>query len=233
MCRWAVITWPLSGDPEKNHIVIGEFYDPKYKTSTVVNSLRRDLTFWYPLKMIDGIFDNEEEVDAMRNKYHLTRPLYEKISCKLVSPVLYDLSCMTPLFVEDKKLPGYTEKSSEKIGIIFPNLDPSIRGCIIKQMVLMNLKKFITLGGPEKKNLRSTAALSRRFLLMCKVPPEKICKIRESRGCLENALRMCNTVEVVIGCSVLDISWIGPFVRCCREIGIFRGQVRFVVNNRM
>ena len=234
MCRWAVITWPLLGDPEKNKIVLGEFYDPKYKTSAVANSLRRELAFWYPLKMVGGVFDNEEDIELLRNKYHLTTPLYEKISCSFVSPVLYDLSCMIPLFLEDKKLPVYSsEKSTEQIGIIFPHLDPGVRGCIIEQMVLMNLKKFIVLGGREKKNSRSIAALSRRFLLMCKVPPERICKIRESRACLENALRVCRTLEVVIGCSVFDISWIGPFVRCCRELGIFQGSVRFVVSSRM
>lgn len=234
MCRWAVITWPVSSDPEKNPLVIGEFYDPNYKTSEIATSLQKDLSYWYPLRLIDGIFDNEEDIEILRNKYHLTRPSHEKISGKFVSPVLYDFSCKIPLFFEDKKLPVYSvEKSTEQVGIIFPPLDPMVRGSIIRQMASMNFSKFITLGGREKRNLKSISALSRRFLLMCGVPSERIYEIRESRSGLEKALRVCCALEVVIGCSVDDISWIGPFVRYCRELGIFHGIVRFVVNNQM
>lgn len=236
MCQWALISWPVKNKtPNSFYIFLGEVEN---KDPDILSDFYKDLQYLYPFYYSDkkNIY-NIEDIVFFRRKYNLTKEitLVGKPNNDIIvfrTPVLYDISCMVPLFNQKKKT-CYVEKNNT-IGITVSTIDPIKRGKMLEQAMLYGCKNFIVFGGIYGSNKNRTSSLATRYLLSCKVPFSQIIKLQEDNG-IKSVLNAFDTInfmftdnikEVVIVCSSENIQSIAKGIRTWKKIGAIKRNVK-------
>ena len=198
--RIGLISWPVSFSVPKvdtdTFLNLGEIYDKDiYNDSNILKEFNNDLQFLYPFKVkkVNNNFKiyNEEDFHCFRKKYKLrlttTLHNYKNLAKEeydnriaFVSPRLYDISDMKPLFEHPFDLYNQTNISTHcRVFIVLPHIDPIIRGKILHeciQYIKKNNFMFILIGDQYGKNKETTSTLMKRYLLSCGIESEKINK---------------------------------------------------------
>lgn len=246
MSRWALISWPLKEkNPLNNYLIIGEIYDENIKKDkNILSQFCEDLNFLYPFKFSkeENKCYNSEDFIYFQNKYKLTvnLRLIGKIKRKIIifrSPQLYDLKEMKPIFTKKCK-PVYEEKN-DTVCFIFPHPNPVIRGESLKTAVLFGAKFFVISGGKFGKNKDNLYTLMSRYLLSCKVPINKIIKIKEENN-IEWILEAIEIIKLFFSegedyqmriiCFSELISEISKTVRTWRRNNIIQKKIYYFTN---
>jgi hypothetical protein len=241
MCRIALISWPISKKSPKNfYINLGEIYDKKIQEDiTILSQFHRETAYLYPFRYKDTCY-NIEDFNVFRKRYGLTirHRLVGNIPKEKVitfrSPVLYDISCMVPLFRNTKSIPKKYYPIS-KACIVLPTLNPIIRGHILNE-VIINRPEFIVLAGKrDGKNHDSTATLMTRYLRKRGVPMKNIFKIQIDKKpeCILDALELLEMINIpmecpiVVACSHEDINIVQRTVRKWRRKGVIDKKISY------
>jgi hypothetical protein len=168
-------------DPRKNYLLfLGEI---KEKDEKLLYDLHKELRFLCKFNAaIVGssiLLDNAEEILAFQKKYNIEPKISltgiaDEKTIKLLSPELYDITCMIPLFsdtVTRSVKPICNSKS--KVFFIFPRCnDPFMRGKIIDTCFEAAGERemfFYLIGCIYGINKIKTSILTKRYLLSCGV----------------------------------------------------------------
>lgn len=192
-CKIGLISKPFNNS-EDCFLNLGEIFDKGIRNNiSILYELHKCLpyicSFNIKVKNDIIILDNMEDIISLQDKYKLTRKIWlygynnmrtntKKI--KFLTPELYDISCMVPLFSDKIKrtlCPIVGIKNPLRIFILFPYKDPTVRGKIIDNCfnIADNHKLyFYTMGGVYGSNTNSISKLNRRYLLSRGVKDEDI-----------------------------------------------------------
>lgn len=229
-CRYGLISQP------KNYtgfyILFAEIYNRDFKSDiNALFSFFKELRFlgsfkakidWETKKIISDI---DEDINFYKEKFKLmpvfkiiivnnnkNRPIYALFN----NPVLYDISCMVPIFARQIPKPIYTCSQIKKIAIIFPYRNPVIRGSILENIIQSGPEVFIFFG--EKSIVKKYI----NFLKQYGVDRSKIkithLKFKELFISLEG--------YIIIGCYNMDIYKIHKQIKALK-----RGQKIFYLTN--
>jgi len=240
MCRWALISWPIEQKtPYQLYLILGELYDKNIREDiTILSQFYRDLQYLYPFRYSqkENSCYNAEDIICLQKKYGLTVKiqLVGETEQKIVtfrSPVLYDISCMVPLFEKRGKKMLYKQKN-DIICIVIPYLNPVYRGKLLEEAVKYGPSTFVLIGDTYGKNKDSTATLMARYLLSCQVPSDRILKIRDDKKpeCILEAIEIINMTEpdpdyqLIIACRHENIQEISRTIRIWRKQGIIEDR---------
>lgn len=158
MCKIGLISWPVTNkSPFSLFINLGEIYDKEIKDDiSLLSQFNRDLRYLYPFKYSfrDNKCYNIEDFKPLRSKYHLTtcakltgKGLEDTQEVIFRTPVLYDLTCMVPVFEKIKlEKISYNPLMSQTVFIVVPTLDPICRGKILDEVIANNPKYIILTG---------------------------------------------------------------------------------------
>lgn len=241
MCRWALISWPIEEpNPNNLYLILGEFYDKK--NISILSEFYRDLQYLYPFRFSvrENICYNTEDISCLQKKYHLTVK-YRLIGSTtkniltLRTPILYDISCMVPLFPQKKPKISYKQKN-DTVCIVLPYSNPIHRGKLLEEVVNYGSMTFAVVGDIYGENRDSTATLATRYLLTRSVPPDRILKINESRKpeCILEAIEIVNMssvdtdYDIVIACRHDNIQEISKTIRYWRRKDILDRKVSYL-----
>lgn len=173
-CRIGLISKPVNNS-FLGYINLGEVYINKNVENLYsIHTNTQYLTSFIGLIKNNSIIDNIEEIYRVQERYKLTRKLYYSgnLSGKLIfsKPLLYDISCMVPLF-SDKimyiRIRLY-DFLKYRVFIVMPICDPIICGKALKSCIDMNNDRkslFYTMGGKFGNNKKSSCILSKRYLM--------------------------------------------------------------------
>lgn len=190
MCRWALISWPITAKtPQSFYLILGELYNNDVKTDKVLMSeFFRDLQYLYPFRFSTkkNYCYNIEDFIYLQKKYYLTVNLKlvgnpEKDIIIFKPPVLYDIDCNVSIFSENLYNYTYKPKNSH-VCIVFPYSDAITRGKLLEEAIEYGPSYFVLIGNSYKNNKESTACLMRRFLLSRNIPEKCIVKIRQDNN---------------------------------------------------
>lgn len=191
-CKIGLISKPVTNS-EEYFLNLGEIFDKGIRNNiSILYELHKCLpyicSFNIKVKNDNIILDNMEDIISLQDRYRLTRKIWlygynmrrntKKI--KFLTPELYDISCMVPLFSDKIKhtlCPLGGIKDPLRIFILFPYKDPTVRGKIIDNCfnVAHNHKLyFYTMGGVYGSNKNSISKLNKRYLLSRGVKDEDI-----------------------------------------------------------
>lgn len=239
MCRWALISWPINQKiPQPCYLILGELYDRNIRENiAILSQFHRDLQYLYPFRFSKekNSCNNIEDIIYFQKKYSLTVKLQlvgenEGDIITFRSPVLYDISCMVPLFDKNVRKIAYKQKN-DLICIILPYLNPVDRGKLLEEVVRYGPATFVIIGDSYGKNKDSTATLMCRYLLSCQVPINRILKVRHDKKpeCILEAIEIVNAVEqddysLLIACRHENIQSIGKTIRTWRKNDIIEDR---------
>ena len=244
MCRWALISWPIENKtPEKLFIILGEFYDTKTQLS--LSDCKRDLQYLYPFRYSQRkkCCYNQLDFSYFQKKYKLTvKPQLVGVSEKSVitfrTPILYDITCMVPLFLNSSsRLPTYSQKSDD-VCIVILSGNPVERGELLNELLEYGPSLFILVGDFQVTNSDSNSTLATRYLLKCKVPIHKIAKIGNGviPDCIIESLDVANMMgtttadyNLIVACNNDNIQQIGKFLRMWKKRSGIAKRIRYVV----
>jgi len=218
MCKWALISWPIDQpNPSQIYLILGEIYDKKIQNDSVLLSeFYRNLAYLYPFRysVADNNCYNAEDMVVFRKKYGLTA------KCALVgatlkktlamrSPILYDISCMVPLF--QTKIPRmlYSQKNNG-VCIVLLCSDPIDRGKLLQEAIGCGPVLFVLAAATPGSNRDSLVSLGRRYLLVNKVP---VNRVLQNSGKLESMLQFFAESPITIVCSSEVIQKISRGIR--------------------
>jgi hypothetical protein len=206
LCRIGLVAKPC--DSSQNYFInLGEVSDPIIREDiSKLYNLHMDMRFLCAFKAFRegdiAIPDNIEELFAIQKRYNITNKILingvvEQKIMKLLSPELYDITCMVPLFTDKicRSIQQKGRKNPIVIFILFPYTDPIIRGKIIDNCFSIlgdRESNFYVLGDRQGQNTISTCYLSRRYLLTCGIEDKDIIlsKYDEFPGCILDAFNM-------------------------------------------
>jgi hypothetical protein len=232
---------------------LGEIFDRSIRQDVnILYELHKNLRYLCAFKAkIEGkdiIPDNIEEISTLQNRYKLTRKIWVKGqvqngAMKFLSPELYDLSCMVPLF-PNKISRSICPKGNEmplRMFVLFPYTDPIVRGEIVNNCfsVLGKYKAcFYTIGGLQGHNTRATCDLSRRYLLTCGVEDDNISCIQydEFPDCILEVLNMIKFIlpetemQVFIAVQREDMNRVMDYIRLANKLGIIDRKLCMICN---
>jgi hypothetical protein len=244
MCRWALISWPIGQKtPQDLYLNLGEIYDKNIKSDIfTLSQFNRDLRYLYPFRYSqkNNRCSNSEDFICLQKKYGLTvrLQLVGESDRKIItfrSPVLYDITCMVPLFVQDNCKTFYKQKN-DLICIVLPYQDPISRGKLLEECVKYGPSSFVLIGDTYGENGDSTATLMCRYLLSCNVPANRILKIHQDNipECILEALEIVDFTEgdseydLVIACRHENIQKIARTIRWWRKNNIIGKRVTYI-----
>jgi hypothetical protein len=255
MCKIGLISWPIKNkSPFTLFINLGEIYDKEIKDDiSLLSQFNRDLRYLYPFKysLKSNKFYNSEDFKPFRSKYHLTTcaklagtglaegGLAEGGLAEGViifrTPILYDLTCMVPVFQKIKlEKISYNPFISETVFIVIPTLDPICRGKILDEVITNNPRYIILTGSISGENKTSTITLMTRYLRKKGAPTDIILRCDSDRRptCILDCLALIdimglNNLEVTVACSCSDISLLQKAVRAWRRLGIINKRISY------
>ena len=245
MCKIAIISWPIhTKTPFDFYLNLGEIYDSSVKNDiSKLSELNRDLKYLYPFRFINGKCDNVEDFNIFKDKYKLT--LSTKIFRKETenenndvifrTPILYDISCMVPLFEKSIIKINSEYISNPIICIVLHNIDPISRGKILEEVISNKPRYIILTGDVNGSNTNSTAGLMYRYIRKNKVPLENIFKlpIGKKPDCILEAIALLDVLnipenyKIVIACSQEDIGVTQNVVRFWRRKKIINKNISY------
>lgn len=236
MCRWALISWPIEESAPNNlYLILGEFYNREIRDDiSVLSEFYRDLQYFYPFRFSVGknICYNFEDIFSLQKKYGLTaksqlvgQPTKKVLTMR--TPVLYDITCMVPLFPKRKRKISYKQKNDE-VCIILPYSNPVHRGKLLEDAVNHGPSTFVVIGNIRGQNRDSIATLASRYLLTCGVPQDRIIKMCENKQpeCILEAIEVVNMsmvdsdYDIAIACRHDNIQEISKTIRYWRRTDI-------------
>jgi hypothetical protein len=238
MCKWALISWPIDQQtPHQLYLIIGELYDKNIKENiSTLSKFNRDLQYLYPFRFSqeENSCYNEEDIYCLQKKYGLTSKLrlVGESKNKIItfrSPVLYDISCMVPLFEKSTSTNKIIyEQKNDVICIVIPYLNPVNRGKLLEDVLKYGPGTFVLVGDTYGKNKDSTATLMSRYLLSCQVPSDRIIKIRDDKipECILESIEIINMTspdpdyELLIACRHKNIQEINKTIRIWKNQGV-------------
>jgi hypothetical protein len=245
MCKIGLISWPIDHNtPQNFYISIGEIYDKQVKNDPkVLSEFYRDLNYLYPFtySLVSNKSYNSEDFKAFRSKYKLT------IGLKLIgriptgvkqiifrSPVLYDLTCMVPVFIRERKDRISYNPSRNSVFIVIPTLDPICRGKILDEVISNNPKYIIITGSVAGDNITSTTTLMSRYLHKMRIPSGIVIKSRGDKkpNCILQCLELIdimglNDLDISIACSCSDITLLQKSVRAWRRLKVITKRISY------
>jgi len=249
MCKIGLISWPITNKSPLNlYINLGEIYDKEIKDDlSLLSQFNRDLRYLYPFKYSfkDNKCYNSEDFKPFRSKYHLTTRA--RLAGSLINttshtqeaifrtPVLYDLTCMVPVF-EKMKLEkiSYSPVISGTIFIVVPTLDPICRGKILDEVIANNPRYIMLTGSIAGDNNTSTITLMTRYLKRRGVSTDIIlrCHSEKRPTCILDCLAVIdimalNNLEVAVACSCSDITLLQKSVRAWRRLGVVNKRISY------
>jgi hypothetical protein len=248
-CKIGVISKSRDKDCFLN---LGEIFDKSIRQDVnTLYKLHQNLRYFCPFKAtIKGknvTPDNIEEISTLQKRYKLTRKIYVsgKIpngKSKFLSPQLYDISCMVPLF-PDKicKTVVQGKGSTTFMFILFPYTDPIVRGEIVDNcfsVVKDNRVCFYTIGGVYGNNTQSTCDLSRRYLLSCGVEDVNINRNQydEFPDCIIEAMNMIDflmpdtELKMFLGIQREDMNRVMNHIRLASKFSMFKHKLTLICN---
>ena len=232
---------------------LGEIFDRSIREDIntlyeLHKNLRYLCAFKAKIKGKDAIPDNIEEISVIQNRYKMTRKIWikgnlQKGTMKFLSPELYDLSCMVPLF-PNKIYRSICPKSNNLplcMFILLPYTDPIVRGEIIDSCfsVLGKYKAFFyIIGEIQGQNTRSTCDLSRRYLLTCGVEDNNISRNQCDKfpDCILEALNIIKFIlpdtemKVFIAVQREDMNRVMDHIRDINKLGILDHKLYMICN---
>ena len=244
MCKIALISWPIDSKcPSNFYINLGEIYDKDFnKDLTLLSQFNRDLRYLYPFtySVETKKCYNSEDFKTFKSKYRLTvgYRLVGKIPSKEIifrTPILYDLTCMVPLFnkISYEKI-IYNPSQSTTVYIVIPTNDPICRGKILDEVIISNPKYIILTGSVSGDNDISTISLMTRYLLKRGVPRNIInrCNSDKKPTCILECLAIIdimnlNELDVAVACSCSDITLLQKAVRTWRRLKVINKRISY------
>jgi hypothetical protein len=245
MCKTALISWPIDSiSPNNFYINLGEMYDKDFnKDVTLLSQFNRELRYLYPFtySVENKKCYNSEDFKTFKSKYRLTvgYRLVGKIQSKEIiifrTPILYDLTCMVPLFNKicyEKII--YNPAHSRTIYIVVPTNDPICRGKILDEVISGNPKYIILTGSVSGDNNISTITLMTRYLRRRGVPGDIIIRCNSDKrptcilDCLEiiNIMNL-NELDIAVACSCSDITLLQKAVRTWRRLKVINKRISY------
>lgn len=245
MCKIGLISWPIDNNtPQNFYICLGEIYDKQIKNDpNVLSEFYRDLNYLYPFtySLVSNKCYNSEDFKAFKTKYKLT------IGLKLIgripvgvkqiifrSPVLYDLTCMVPLFIRERQERVSYNPSRNSVFIVIPTLDPICRGKILDEVISNSPKYIIITGSVAGDNITSTTTLMCRYLQKKGIPSGIVIKSRGDKkpNCILDCLALIdimglNDLDISIGCSCSDITLLQKSVRVWRRLKVITKRISY------
>ena len=235
-----MISWPIQEkNPHNLYLIIGEFYT-EYDIS-ILSEFYRDLDYLYPFRfsVSENVCYNAKDISCLQEKYNMTvKPqLIGKTESKILTlrtPILYDISCMVPLFPDKNHRYVYKQKT-DLVCVVLPYTDPIHRGKLLEKVIDYGPGFFLLVGGIEKSNKDSIATLASRFLLSRNIPKERILKIGEGKvpDCILESIEVFNMTtaedyDVVIACRYNNIKNVATSIRLWRKAGIIDKNIRYI-----
>jgi hypothetical protein len=229
--------------PKGLYINLGEMYDKSMKDNLpLLSQFNRELACLYPFDYNKSCY-NSEDFKFFKNRYSLTlgiRLVGVKIDypTRLVfrTPVLYDISCMVPLFEPGFFIPrGPSVTPSPIVCIVLGTTDPICRGKILDEVISCNPMYIILTGAKFGENYNSTTTLMTRYLLKRLIDNKKIIKshLFKKPDCILDCLEMQELLQVNdhtetrIACCQDDITSIQKAVRVWRRLGIVKKKISY------
>lgn len=243
MCKIGLISWPVNTKtPHNFYINLGEIYDKDVKdNASLLSEFNRDLRYLYPFRysVTKNKCYNSEDFKTFKSKYRLTigYKLVGKIPPENIiifrTPILYDLTCMIPVF-EKVSVQKNFNSSESSVYIVIPTLDPICRGKILDEVISNNPKYIILTGSVSGTNNTSTITLMTRYLRRCKTPMDIIIKSNGDKkpNCILDCLALIdimglNTLDVIIACSCSDITVLQKSVRMWRRLKVINRRISY------
>lgn len=233
-CKISLISWPIKNkSPQSGYVNFGEIYDRKIKSDkTILEQFHQELAYLYPFRCVTQpnlACYNIEDIRYFQKKYKLTVKLkmngvFDKV-ITLRSPVLYDITCMVPLFPKHRKEVKKLTTDKKHVCVVLPYKNPVLRGKMLSRCLdLESNTFFILLGDKLGKNKDSCATLATRYLLSRAVPAVNMIKSLEGTvpDCILDSLALVELMGIenfifTIVCSSEDISEISTTVRTWRK----------------
>jgi hypothetical protein len=246
LCRIGLVAKPC--DSTQNYFInLGEVI---CKDISKLYNLHTDMRFLCAFKARKegdiAYLDNIEELLAIQRRYNIVNKItingvVKKKIMKLLSPELYDITCMVPLFTDKicRSIKPKGDKNNIVIFILFPYSDPIIRGKIIDNCfsILGDRESiFYVLGDCHGQNTISTCYLSRRYLLTCEIEDKNIIlsKYDEFPDCILDAFNMINfmfpdkKMTTYIGVSREDITKVMKHIRLIKTQKLIDKKVSLI-----
>lgn len=249
-CKISLISWPIENQyPNNFYINLGEIYNKNIKNDiNTLTQFKKDLTYLYPFRVsiinspngdVKITIYNIDDFIFFQKKYNLTvkiKIIGKPISgiIKFRTPILYDTTCIVPLF-DQTSLPSCPEEkniihSSESLGkvcIVLPYHNPIERGILLDSIISHNTT-FLLIGDKQGNNLDTTASLMSRYLLSKYISQDKIIKTKEDGKlfCILDAITLLEFMNlyknniIYIACLSREINEIKDIIRIWRYKGI-------------
>lgn len=251
-CKIGLISKPRD-NTQDCFLNLGEIFDRSVcKDVNILYELHKNLRYLCPFKVqIEGkdiTPDNIEEISTIQNRYKLTRKIWmeghvQNGAMKFLSPELYDLSCMVPLF-PNKISRSICPKGNEmplRMFILFPYTDPIVRGEIIDNCFSVSGEHktyFYTIGGLHGQNTSATCDLSTRYLLTCGVEDDNISRNQydDFPDCILEALNMIKFImpdiemQVFIAVQREDMNRFMKHIRLANKLGMIDRKLCMICN---
>lgn len=186
-CKIALISWPVKNtSPKDGYINLGEIYDKNIKNNkSILQKMNKELSYMYPFrcKIRPKITcSNIEDFRYFQREYRLTSKLkiegkFTKNNITFRSPILYDITCMVPVFRKQTRF-KYIQTTQKRHVCILPTCkNPIIRGKLVERCMELHSDIFFILSGPKMgKNKDTCSTLYSRYLLSCSVQKKNIMK---------------------------------------------------------
>jgi hypothetical protein len=249
MCKIGLISWPINSKSPRNfYINLGEIYDKDVKDNlSILSEFNRYLRYLYPFRysISENKCYNSEDFKTFKSKYSLTvgYKLVGEIPSENVivfrTPILYDITCMIPVFekvlIQPLSSPELSLSSPEmSVYIVIPTLDPICRGKILDEVISNNPKYIILTGSVSGSNSSSTITLMTRYLSRRKIPMDIIIKSKGDKKptCILDCLALIdimdlNTLNIVVACSCSDITDLQKAVRVWRRLKVINKRISY------
>lgn len=252
-CKIGLIAFPRNNTKDC-FLHLGELYDKTLRQDEdLLYDFHSKLRYLCPFKVLvkNGkiIPDNLEDLLAFQERYKLTRKVYSNSiipdgTIKYLTPELYDIDCMVPLYKESptKHLIDVKESKTIRVFILLPYTDPIIRGEIINNCINASKNKhfcFLVMGGQKGLNIRDSCVLTRRYLLSCGVADKDIIlnQYDEFPDCIIEAVTIIDMfyedTELFLGVSRDEIGKASRYVRLIHQMDMIpiKRRFQFICNN--
>jgi len=232
MCILALISWTFAeNSPNNGYINLGEIYD-----KNCLQELHRDLVYFYPFRYNSekNICYNIEDFFSLKRRHPITQRIflvkisYQKKILIFRSPVLYDITCMVPVFDSPHIPKSISVEPLYDFCIVIPHLDPIVRGKSL-EIACTSSKNIVLMGGKLGKNLDTLASLFERYLRYMQYPSEKI--IKTFCEDISEVFQLLTETEVIstemlccITCNSDVVNTIQKYIKTCRRFSSFFPQ---------
>lgn len=225
---------------------LGEIFDKSiHDDRNILYELHTNLRYLRPFTaQIDGknaVIDNIEEISIFQNHYKLTRKCWidktmSSCTVNFLSPQLYDITCMIPLFSDTipKSIcyDGNTEPA--RVFMLFPYSNPIMRGKIIDNCFSIAKKYksyFFVIGSKKGYN-------SKKYLLSCGVEDKNIiCNQYDTfPDCILESLNMIKfmvpdtDMKIFIAVCRKDMNRVMSHIRLYRKTGLINIKLELICN---